>query len=79
MVAQTLQLSLLPEQLPEISGYELASLYVPAVKSSAVGGDFYDVFKAARDEWAVVLGDVCGKGADAAACTSTGRRQEITP
>ena len=69
LVAQTLQRSLLPEQLPEISGYELASIYVPAVKSSAVGGDFYDVWEA-DDSWMMIIGDVTGKGVQAAALTA---------
>ena len=69
LVAQTLQRSLLPEQLPEISGYELASVYVPAVKSSEVGGDFYDVWEA-DGSWMMIIGDVTGKGVQAAALTA---------
>jgi PAS domain S-box-containing protein len=68
-IARTLQQSLLPEQLPEIAGYELASIYLPAVETSMVGGDFYDVW-AVRDSWLIVIGDVTGKGIDAAALTA---------
>ncbi len=68
-IARTLQRSLLPEQLPEISGYELASIYLPAVETSMVGGDFYDVWELGED-WMVLIGDVTGKGIEAAALTS---------
>jgi len=68
-IARTLQQSLLPEQLPEITGYELASIYLPGVETSMVGGDFYDVW-AVRDSWLIVIGDVTGKGIDAAALTA---------
>jgi len=68
-IARTLQQSLLPEQLPEIPGYELASFYLPAMEGSLVGGDFYDVWPVG-DSWLVIIGDVTGKGVDAAALTS---------
>jgi PAS domain S-box-containing protein len=68
-IAHTLQQSLLPEQLPEIPGYELASVYVPALDSSDVGGDFYDVWEV-EGGWMMVVGDVTGKGVAAAALTS---------
>jgi PAS domain S-box-containing protein len=68
-VARTLQDSLLPEALPEIPGWELATLYRPAGHGSEVGGDFYDVWEAA-DEWLVMIGDVTGKGIGAASLTS---------
>jgi PAS domain S-box-containing protein len=68
-IARTLQQSLLPEQLPEIPGYELASIYLPGVETSMVGGDFYDVW-AVRDSWLMAIGDVTGKGIDAAALTA---------
>ncbi len=68
-IAHTLQQSLLPEQLPEIPGYELASVYIPAFESDEVGGDFYDVWE--LDEgWMIIIGDVTGKGVEAAALTS---------
>jgi PAS domain S-box-containing protein len=69
VIARTLQRSLLPEQLPEIPGYQLASIYLPAVETSMVGGDFYDVWELS-DSWMVLIGDVTGKGIEAAALTS---------
>ena len=69
-IARTLQDSLLPPTLPRLPGLELASRYHPAGDGSEVGGDFYDVFQNGRDDWAVVLGDVCGKGTEAATVTA---------
>jgi serine phosphatase RsbU (regulator of sigma subunit) len=68
-VAQTLQASLLPEELPEVPGWRLAADYRPGQRGAEVGGDFYDVFPVA-DGHLVVLGDVTGKGVRAAALTS---------
>ena len=68
-IAHTLQQSLLPQQLPEIPGYELASVYIPALESTEVGGDFYDVWETGGS-WMVTIGDVTGKGVEAAALTS---------
>jgi PAS domain S-box-containing protein len=68
-IAHTLQQSLLPEELPEIPGYELANLYIPALAGTEVGGDFYDVWEA-RGGWLLVIGDVTGKGPEAAAVTA---------
>ncbi len=68
-IARTLQHSLLPERLPQIEGYELASIYLPALETSLVGGDFYDVWQLGED-WLIVIGDVTGKGIDAAALTA---------
>ncbi len=68
-IARTLQQSLLPEELPSIPGYELASIYIPARESSLVGGDFYDVW-AVADSWFLLIGDVTGKGIEAAALTA---------
>lgn len=68
-IARTLQRSLLPERLPAMPGYELASMYVPAHETSMVGGDFYDVWPLA-DAWMVAIGDMTGKGIEAAALTA---------
>jgi GAF domain-containing protein len=68
-VAQTLQASLLPEELPYVAGWEFAASYRPGQKGAAVGGDFYDVF-VVEGGYMVVLGDVTGKGVRAAALTS---------
>ena len=72
-VAETLQKSLLPPELPQIPGFEVAARYHPAGQGSDVGGDFYDVFETGYGRWAVVIGDVCGKGVDAAALTGLTR------
>ena len=72
-LARTLQKSLLPPDLPDIAGVTLAARYHPAVEGLEVGGDFYDVFKTGRSGWAVVIGDVCGKGAEAASLTGLAR------
>jgi PAS domain S-box-containing protein len=66
-VARTLQQSLLPPQLPEIEGIELAGRYLPAGEGIDIGGDFFDAFEIGDGEWSLALGDVCGKGPDAAA------------
>lgn len=68
-IAQTLQNSLLPSEIPQIPGLELAVRYRPAGEGNLVGGDFFDVFDAGGGSWAVALGDVCGKGPEAAALT----------
>ncbi len=68
-VAHTLQRSLLPEALPALAGLQLASVYRPADHDSEAGGDFYDVFEAPSGCW-LVIGDVCGKGVEAAAVTA---------
>jgi serine phosphatase RsbU (regulator of sigma subunit) len=67
-VAQTLRRSLMPSVLPAIPGLELASFFRPLGAGSEVGGDFYDVFGDEQSCW-LVVGDVCGKGAEAAALT----------
>ena len=69
-LARTLQNSLLPPALPHVGGLDLGAVYRPAGSGDEVGGDFYDVFPTAPDDWAVVIGDVAGKGAPAAALTS---------
>lgn len=68
-VARSLQAALLPRALPAIPGLQLAAAYQAAGEGNEVGGDFYDVFEVGRGIWAVVIGDVCGRGPDAAAVT----------
>jgi serine phosphatase RsbU (regulator of sigma subunit) len=70
--AAILQRSLLPQGLPAVPGCDLAARFQPAGEGDLVGGDFYDVFSVG-DRWAIVLGDVCGKGAEAAAVTAMAR------
>jgi PAS domain S-box-containing protein len=72
-VSQTLQASLLPGALPPIPGIDLAALYRPIAPGADIGGDFYDVISLSRDRWGIVVGDVCGKGAEAAALTALAR------
>jgi PAS domain S-box-containing protein len=74
-VAQTLQASLLPASLPRIPGAFVAAEYLAAGEGAEVGGDFYDAFALDDDEraWALVIGDVLGKGAEAAAVTALAR------
>ncbi len=72
-VAQTLQASLLPAALPDIPGATLAAQYVASGEGMDVGGDFYDVFALDDGSWILVIGDVLGKGAEAAAVTALAR------
>ena len=72
-VAAALQTSLTPASLPEIPGLELASRFEPAGDGNEIGGDFFDVFPLGQDTWGVFLGDVSGKGAEAAAVTALAR------
>ncbi|MFI2783347.1 PP2C family protein-serine/threonine phosphatase [Streptomyces sp. ALB3] len=67
-----LQQSLLPAQLPPVPGMEAASHYHTA-SPDRLGGDFYDLFPLDGKRWAFFLGDVCGKGPQAAAVTSLTR------
>ena len=68
-IARTLQDSLLPRILPEIAGLQAEARYLAGGEGTVVGGDLYDLY-AVEDEWALVVGDVCGKGAEAAALTA---------
>ncbi|HYN51330.1 MAG TPA: SpoIIE family protein phosphatase, partial [Thermoleophilaceae bacterium] len=72
-IARTLQQSLLPAELPDIPGVEAAARFRPTGEGSEVGGDFYDLFESGAHGWTVVMGDVCGKGPDAAAVTALAR------
>jgi serine phosphatase RsbU (regulator of sigma subunit) len=71
--ARTLQESLLPPHLPAARGLELAARFRPAGEGAQVGGDFYDIFEIGPEQWAIAVGDVCGKGAEAAALTALTR------
>jgi PAS domain S-box-containing protein len=72
-VARTLQRTLLPPTLPDIPFAEIAAIYHPAGEGSEIGGDFYDAFETGDGAWAIAIGDVCGKGAAAAAITGLAR------
>ena len=72
-ISETLQRALLPPGLPTIPGVELAVRYWPAGRMVEAGGDFYDVFAIGPQRWAILIGDVCGTGPDAAALTGIAR------
>jgi PAS domain S-box-containing protein len=72
-IARSLQRSLLPPFLPEIPGFDLAARYEPAGAGNDVGGDFYDAFETSTGRWNLVIGDVEGKGPDAAALIGLAR------
>ena len=65
-VAATLQRSLLPEQLPDVPGAELASRYVPGAPNTEVGGDWYDVIALPGGRVGLAMGDVVSRGVRAA-------------
>jgi serine phosphatase RsbU (regulator of sigma subunit)/PAS domain-containing protein len=71
-VATTLQRGLLPSQLPEMDGWLAAAMYRPAGEVNEVGGDFYDAFEY-EDGWMILVGDVVGRGAQAASLTALTR------
>ena len=75
-MAATLQHSLLPEPPPSDPRGSLAARYLPAVKTLEVGGDWYDAFAVAQDTVALVVGDVVGRGLEAA--TTMGRLQSAS-
>jgi sigma-B regulation protein RsbU (phosphoserine phosphatase) len=70
-----LQLSVLPPPLPDIAGLDLAALYRPAGDALEIGGDFYDVFEIRPRTWLVAIGDVCGRGAEAAVLVGSVRNR----
>jgi phosphoserine phosphatase RsbU/P len=72
-LVRTLQQTLLPPSTPTIDGLELAAVYRPAGTGEEVGGDFYDVFQVGDDDWIALVGDVTGKGIDAAMVTALAR------
>ncbi len=71
-IAETLQRGLLPPPLPHIPGWSVAAMYRPAGAENEIGGDFYDAFRIAGG-WMVVIGDVTGRGAQAASVTALAR------
>lgn len=71
-LARTLQRSLSPPSLPRIAGLDVAVHYEPSAPED-VGGDFYDLFPLGTGRSGFFLGDVCGKGPEAAAITSLAR------
>lgn len=71
-IAETLQHGLLPPPLPHFAGWSLAAMYRPAGAENEVGGDFYDAFRVPGG-WMLVIGDVTGRGAEAASITALAR------
>ena len=71
-IAQTLQAGLIPRSLPAVEGWKLSSAYRAAGRAVQAGGDFYDLLSF-EGGWAAVIGDVVGKGAEAAALTALAR------
>lgn len=69
-VSRSLQAGLLSTEMPQLEGFEVAAVYEPASGEADVGGDFFDVYGLGKDNYAVVVGDVSGKGAEAAARTA---------
>jgi serine phosphatase RsbU (regulator of sigma subunit) len=70
--ADALRASLLPPALKPVPGVEIASAHLAPTRGREVGGDFYDVYPTPGG-WGVAIGDVCGKGEDAAAATAAAR------
>ena len=73
LLARTLQHTLIPPTPPEIPDLDVAAAYRPAGTGEEVGGDFYDVFQIGPGDWAVAVGDVRGKGVEAAVVTALAR------
>jgi serine phosphatase RsbU (regulator of sigma subunit) len=73
-LADTLRTALLPAPLPALPGVQLAACYRPAQEASQIGGDFYDVTPLPDNRWVLSIGDVCGKGVDAAVLTGQVRQ-----
>lgn len=69
--SRILQESVLPLAVPPIPGCELATRFIPG--GEVVSGDFYEVLEVVPGCWALIIGDVAGKGAAAAAATAMAR------
>ena len=72
-IAQVLQRSLLPPSLPTVPGLAVAVRFIAAGEGIEVGGDFYDLFRTRGSAVAGLIGDVCGKGPEAASVTALAR------
>ena len=70
--ADALHASLQPRKRPDIPGVQIAATYLAATEDADVGGDFYDVYRT-PDGWGLAVGDISGKGEDAAAVTAAAR------
>ena len=76
-IAARLQQSLLPERLPAVPGVAVAVRYATAEEAVDVGGDFYDLVAISPREHVVVVGDVSGRGVDAATVTGLARHTRV--
>lgn len=74
-LGEALQRSSRPPTFPDIPGLEIAAYYRPSNAGLGICGDFYDVFETRPGTWAVAIGDVCGKGVDAAVMMSSVRHR----
>lgn len=72
-IAETLQLSLMPQRLAVPPKMDVAARYWPAGEAALIGGDFYDAFDVGDGRWAITIGDVCGKGIESATFTGLAR------
>jgi sigma-B regulation protein RsbU (phosphoserine phosphatase) len=73
LLSRTLQQTLVPPTPPDIAGLDIAAAYRPAGAGDEVGGDFYDVFEIRTGDWVIAIGDVSGKGVEAAVVTALAR------
>jgi sigma-B regulation protein RsbU (phosphoserine phosphatase) len=71
--ASTLQATLLPPRPPTVPGMEVATRYLPGDRHMQIGGDFFDVWRLSANDWALVVGDACGKGPRAASLAALAR------
>jgi stage II sporulation SpoE-like protein len=72
-IARTLQRSLRPGELPTVPGLAAAVRFNAAGEGVELGGDFYDLYRARDGGWAALIGDIQGKGPEAAAVTALAR------
>lgn len=72
-LADTLQATLLPPRPPAVPGMDIAARFRAGEAGLRIGGDFYDVFRLGANDWGIVLGDACGRGAGAASLAATTR------
>jgi phosphoserine phosphatase RsbU/P len=72
-ISRTLQEGLSPPRAPEVPGLEVAVRFRALGEASEIGGDFYDLFRIGERRWAVLIGDVSGKGVEAAATAALAR------
>jgi serine phosphatase RsbU (regulator of sigma subunit) len=72
-LARSLQQALLPPELPRVPGLEVAARYLPAAGGDEVVGDFFDVFQRGPSTWGFMIGDIAGKGLEAAKLATLAR------